>query len=78
MFNYFYAWKNNEKRLSMYKRSCRVLVRGSMNSCLIEFSNGQREVVSCNSVKRRLPVNIRCHPAHVKAVNGRTIFISSS
>ena len=49
---YYYAWKNNEKRETLYKRACRVLARGRMNSCLIEFENGQRECVSRNAVKR--------------------------
>lgn len=52
MFEYYYAWKNNEKRKTLYKRACRVVARGRMNSCLIEFENGQREVVSRNAVKR--------------------------
>jgi len=49
---YYYAWKNNEKRETLYKRACRVVARGRMNSCLIEFDNGQRECVSRNAVKR--------------------------
>jgi len=50
--NYYYAWKNNEKRITLYKRACRIVARGRMNSCLIEFEDGQREVVSRNAVKR--------------------------
>ena len=49
---YYYAWKNNEKRVTLYKRACHVVARGRMNSCLIEFENGQRECVSRNAVKR--------------------------
>lgn len=52
MLTHFYAWKNNEKRVTMYRRECRVLVRGAMNSILIEFANGQRECVSRNSARR--------------------------
>ena len=51
-FPYYYAWKNNEKRETLYKRACLVVARGRMNSCLIEFQNGQRECVSRNAVKR--------------------------
>ncbi len=51
-FDYYYAWKNNEKRATMYRRPCRVLVRGKMNSCLIEFIDGQREVVSRNAIRK--------------------------
>jgi hypothetical protein len=49
---YYYAWKNNPKRKTMYKRSCKVLARGKMNSALIEFENGQKEIVSRNSVRK--------------------------
>lgn len=55
-FPYYYAWKNNEKRATLYKRACRVVARGkTMNSCLIEFENGQRECVSRNAIRRRKP-----------------------
>jgi len=59
VYEYYYAWRNNEKRKTLYGWACRVLVRGGMNSCLIEFKNGQREVVSRNAVKRlkRTPDN---------------------
>ena len=52
VMEYYYAWKNNSKRETLYKRACHVVARGRMNSCLIEFENGQREVVSRNAVKR--------------------------
>jgi hypothetical protein len=50
-FNYVYAWKNNEKRATMYGRKCRVLARGKKNSVLAEFEDGQREIVSRNSIR---------------------------
>ena len=50
---YYYAWKNNEKRRMMYRRLCKVMVRGALNSCLVQFlDNGEREVVSRNSLRR--------------------------
>lgn len=49
---YRYAWGNNEKRKTMKSRRCVVIVRGRMNSALIEFENGQREVVSRNALRR--------------------------
>jgi hypothetical protein len=52
MLTHYYAWKNNPKRVTMYKRACRVIARGAMNSILIEFADGQRECVSRNSVRR--------------------------
>ena len=63
MYPYFYAWKNNEKRETLYKRACRVVVRGRMNSCLIEFENGQREIVSRNAIKRLTPLAPDAVPA---------------
>ena len=61
MFEYYYAWKNNEKRQKLYKRICRVVARGRMNSCLIEFENGQREVVSRNAVKLLINPRLNIH-----------------
>ncbi len=52
-YPYYYAWKNNSKRATLYQRSCRIVARGALNSVLIEFENGQREVVSRNAVRRR-------------------------
>jgi hypothetical protein len=51
-FDYIYKWRNNPKRQTLYGRTCRVVARGKMNSCLIEFENGQRECVSRNAIKR--------------------------
>jgi hypothetical protein len=49
---YVYAWGNNLKRKTMKGRRCRIVVSGRMNSCMIEFlDNGQRELVSQNSVR---------------------------
>lgn len=52
---HYYAWKNNEKRRTLYQRPCRILARGAFNSILIEFENGQREIVSRNAVRRLKP-----------------------
>jgi len=50
---YYYAWKNNEKRATLYKRLFKVIVRGTMNSALIEFiDNGQREIISRNAIRK--------------------------
>jgi len=49
---YYYAWKNNAKRESLYKRECIVLARGKMNSILIQFDNEQKEIVSRNSLRK--------------------------
>lgn len=49
---YLYAWRNNEKRETLYARRCRVIYRGRPNSALVEFENGQREVVSRNALRK--------------------------
>ena len=49
---YTYSWRNNSKRLTLLNRECRVIVRGSMNSALIEFEDGQREVISRNALRK--------------------------
>jgi len=47
-----YAWKNNAKRATLYRRECRIIAHGAMSSILIEFADGQREIVSYRSVRR--------------------------
>ena len=50
---YRYCWGNNEKRITMKGRICKVLAWGKMNSCMIEFTdNKQREIVSRNSLRK--------------------------
>lgn len=52
---YRYAWKNNPKRAALYGRKCRKLATGKMQSVLVEFENGQREVVSFRALRRAKP-----------------------
>jgi hypothetical protein len=52
---YLYRWGNNPKRATLKGRQCRVLARLARNSALVEFENGQREVISRNALKRQLP-----------------------
>jgi len=54
-YPYRYAWKNNAKRLTLYDRACRVVARGAMNSIMIEFEDGQWEIVSRYAIRRRSP-----------------------
>ncbi len=49
---HFYCWKNNEKRLTLYKRLCKIIARGKMGSILIEFENGERVCTSRYAVRR--------------------------
>lgn len=49
---YRYAWGNNPKRATLKGRRCRVLVTArTMGSVLVEFENGQREVVSRRALR---------------------------
>ncbi|MFH2076581.1 MAG: hypothetical protein ABIJ57_14760 [Pseudomonadota bacterium] len=49
---YRYVWKNNSKRKTLYGRLCTVIYRGRPNSALVEFENGQREIISRNAIRR--------------------------
>lgn len=49
---YKYIWGNNEKRATLKGRACKVLKRLSMNSAIVEFENGQREIVSRNALRK--------------------------
>jgi hypothetical protein len=42
----------NPIRAALYGRRCRVVCRGRMNSCLIEFEDGTRVISSRNAVRR--------------------------
>ena len=45
---YLYAWN----RCGRKGQRCRVLARGKMNSCLLEFEDGWRMVTSRNALRR--------------------------
>ena len=50
---YIYRWKNNEKRATLYGRTCVILKRLAMNSALVLFTDTQQEeVVSRNALRR--------------------------
>lgn len=49
---YIYAWN----RMGRKGQRCMVLVRGGMNSCLVQFEDGYRAVTSRNAL-RRAPAN---------------------
>lgn len=52
MLTHRYAWKNNEKRRTLFGRACRVLYRLALGSVIIEFENGERECVSRRALRR--------------------------
>ena len=49
---YIYPWGNNEKRATMKGKRFRVITRGKRNSALIEFEDGQKEVISRNALRK--------------------------
>ncbi len=56
---YKYVWGNNNSAAGIYRkrhlqgRLCRILARGSMNSCLIEFvDNGEQLNCSLNALRK--------------------------
>jgi hypothetical protein len=51
-YPYVFSWRNNSKRATLYGRRFRVIVRAGRNSALVEFENGQREVISRNAIRR--------------------------
>ena len=48
MFPYIYFWN----RMGRKGQRCRVLVRGRMNSCLVEFEDGYQAVTSRNALRK--------------------------
>ena len=49
---YYYAWGNNEKRKLLKGKKCKILKRLKLNSAIVEFENGQREIISRNALRR--------------------------
>ena len=47
-----YNWANNDKRKSLKNRLCRIISTGAKGSILVEFEDGQREIVSRRSVRK--------------------------
>ena len=50
---YFYRFKpHNGKYRNLFKKRFQVIIHGSMNSALVEFEGGQREVISGNAIRK--------------------------
>ena len=47
--------RNNERLAEIYGRTCIVLARGSLNSCLVAFENGEQVTTSRFAI-RKIPV----------------------
>lgn len=53
MSDYPYYWRVRTRLHDRYRQACRVLVRGAMNSALVEFCDGYKVVTSRNYLRRR-------------------------
>lgn len=47
-----YRWRVRTRLHERFGHTCKVLVRGRMNSCLVEFLDGYRVVTSRNYVRK--------------------------
>jgi len=47
-FPYIFRWN----RMNRKGQLCQVLVRGKMNSCLVQFEDGFKAVTSRNAIRR--------------------------
>jgi hypothetical protein len=52
-FPYVWAWRVRPVGEDRKGQRCRVLVRGAMNSALVEFEDGVRYVTSRNGLRRK-------------------------
>jgi hypothetical protein len=51
-YPYVYAWGNNAVRAQWRGRKCRIVVTGSIGSCLIEFENGEQLNTSRRALRK--------------------------
>ena len=49
---YPYVWRVRTRLPERFGQRCRVLVRGAMNSALVEFADGYKVVTSRNYLRR--------------------------
>jgi hypothetical protein len=47
-----YRWRVRTRLPERFGQACRVLARGALNSCLVEFEDGYRVVTSRNYLRR--------------------------
>jgi len=53
-----YYWRVKSRYPERYGQFCKVIARGRMNSCLVEFSDGYKTVTSRNYIRRH-HLNVR-------------------
>ena len=52
LWDYPYRWRVRTRLADRFGQRCRVLCRGAMNSCVVEFADGFRVVTSRWYVRR--------------------------
>jgi len=56
MYPLIYRWKLavlwGPSGSPLYRKRCRIVARGSLNSRLVEFEDGTRHIVSGNALRR--------------------------
>ena len=63
-YDYIYRWGNTNTAVGKFRmqfkgRKCRIIARGKLNSCAVEFENG--EILNCSRnaiVKVRIETNV--------------------
>jgi hypothetical protein len=50
-----YIWRIKKRLPERYGKLCNILVRGKMNSCLLEFEDGFKVVTSRNFIRKIQP-----------------------
>lgn len=58
MNDFPYYWRVRTRLPERFGQFCKVLVRGRMNSCLVEFPDGYKVVTSRNYLRKHT-VNVR-------------------
>ncbi len=48
---HWFAWRNNPRRAELYGQRCRIIARGRMGSVLVEWANGQRDIISRRALR---------------------------
>jgi hypothetical protein len=54
---YPYYWRVRTRYPERFGQRCKVIVRGKMNSCLVEFDDGYKTVTSRNYIRKFKAVN---------------------
>ena len=53
-----YVWRVRTRLPERHGQPCRVLHRGTMNSCLLQFEDGHKTVTSRNYIRRAVPLPV--------------------